>query len=88
MSNPTRAEKRERYREYLDFFNMKGAERKDDIDAAILADYAPITEERRAELEARRRYLARKSEQYTQSDAVFYKTWLSEIDAELEGDDA
>lgn len=57
------------------------------ISRHIAPDYAPLSAERRAELEARRRYLSRKSEQYTQADAVFYQTWLAEIDAELEGDD-
>lgn len=55
--------------------------------AAGVEEPVTISEERRAELEARRRYLSRKCEQYTQSDAVFYKAWLAEIDAELEGSD-
>lgn len=98
MNTVTREQKRERIKEMLDFFFHKGAE-DDDIDAAILADYAPLSEERRAELEERRQVIER---HFERADAAvednpniseyaeerrFFEAWLAEIDAELEGDD-
>ena len=103
MTKPTREQKRERIKEMLDFFFHKGAE-EDDIDRAILADYdAPLSEERRAELEWRRSeirmlfdqslelYAKAKTDEEQNghaSDLGSFTIWLAEIDAELEGDDA
>jgi len=89
MTKPTREQKRERIKEMLDFFFHKGAE-EDDIDRAILADYdAPLSEERRAELEWRRQHVRIGVEMWEPGSEhhEHCKRWLAELDAELEGDD-
>lgn len=54
MTAPTRERKQERIYMYCDVWKMERGDEADDIDKAILSDYAPLSDERRAELEWQR----------------------------------
>lgn len=85
MSKPTRAKKRERMDEIWSLLAHKGAG-PDEIDNAILADYAPISEERRAELMERKHHIEiGLGISFGKEFTEFMNRWLAEIDAELEG---
>lgn len=78
MNKPTRAEKREAIALFYQTVgaaaatkNLIPSQKSEDIFNAILADYAPLTPERRAEMELRR---------------VVMSGVLSEVDAEVEND--
>lgn len=93
MTKPTRAEK------YDEIASRWDGEEVCAVMAAILADYAPPSKERRAELEDRRQVIEHlferadaavednpNIEEYAE-ERRFFQDWLAEIDAELEWTD-
>jgi hypothetical protein len=106
MSNPTRAEKAVAIRamcgavaEYAKEGGRPPTDKFFDTFNAILADYAPLTEERACVLDDQReiiQHLLERVEDRLEDDPDdedltnelhFYKDWLAEIDAELEESD-
>ena len=89
MSTITRADKHDRVQTYSLTWVVDHDEEPDEIDRAILADYAPLNALRREELQVRRELLEGALYSYSMIPRQgMIRRWLAEIDAELEGSDA